>query len=224
MFSSNYVDSSIPQTRQEWMEALQEDFNITGEDLEANRRGQLSDRQRAKIEPMVTYAAGNPNFFVALLGMILVVAAIIFVINIATGGMIALFLSVPEYRTGAAVVTVLFLLMLIPGGINTNRLRRSIDSMDKMIVQTAEGQVQKRGARRGFNTVSLFGNNYMRRGHRRNGARASQRGCEVSFGETRLYFSEAHAENFLEGAVYRVYYLPFANGVYLLSAELMQMP
>ena len=212
----------VAQTRQEWNEHIQQEINFTPQDLDANRQGQYSDRQRTKLESYVKRAQGiNPGCSrLNMLVLLLIFFGGLVILNNLMNDTLLKLVRDPTIGPIVGLVVLILVIYALVMGRNTRRIYQSVNHMDKLPLEYAEGVVQVRDFRNVTRThsIPLIPKDipWYRRQKRRS--------ARVTLAGQDFILNRDIGLSFLEGATYRLYYVKFTIVTFLLSAELVARP
>jgi hypothetical protein len=205
-------------SRQDWIDHLQQAINFTPQDLDANRRGQYSELQRAQLEKYIRLGRGNPECQRAIfLILFAVLVGGLILLNTLMNGALLTLVSNPLIMPIVGIVVLVILLYAFFAGRSVRRVSESVDDMSKLLLEYAEGTVHIssfRGSTRSPsiplipNDIGLF-------------TPRKHRSSRVTLGGQDFVMSKNIGSSFLEGATYRLYYVKYAFVTLLLSADLL---
>lgn len=180
-------------------QALQFALDFTDDDLNLNRSGLLSERQRETLGN--TYRQTRGCLWVYMLMMLVMVGGIIAAVLTSADdaeGLGKAFENMPEMFIIYGIIGVIFLVAIVGSFLHSARRNRPPEMLTPQVVEGA---------------VQLFAY------HTRYGS-----GCRLKIGGKKFYLSPEQSAGFWNGAVYRLYYVNTGAVPLLLSGELLDVP
>lgn len=195
------AQGTIPPAQAELNSALAAGMGFSLEELEINRRGQLSPRQQQQIADL-SFKGTVGSAIAGLVGLLVTAGAFAYVYFFAPTGA-ALRDSLPASQVLPIAGGVLgFVVLLIIGSIVRN------GGFGSRGLRAAEGRVK-------LSSTSLHGASRAVSQAMGYGSAA----CAVQIGRQRFAVKQQVLDAFLDGGRYRLYYIPNGAAPYLISAE-----
>jgi hypothetical protein len=219
------MSTTRDRLEQEYTAELRDALNFTPDDVDANRRGSLTDAQQAQLEKMSKRAQGLPEgchraIMLVLLVVLLAGGALVYVI--AGKSLLATFSGNPLVPAVVGFAILSGIVAAMFSGRNMKRIRESVNSLDKMPLQAVEGRVTVRSGDYSSGTITFplvtKPVSFFETGRRRGQLQV------VTIDDQRLVMNPEFANGFTDGGAYRLYYVKFASYVLTMSAELVDLP